>query len=166
MNLTLGELITIKTTFEKRLDEELLKMECFFQDHLWDGYSNESDPEFIVAEDFEAMQALTDKIKHMVLNIGCPNSVRPMIASICQRKIKRWQSRDLFLGGMGNKGWVMGKQLKNKNEIDIVNKAGRYENNNNSYVITGHFRWNYKGYVLSRRATSLLSAYYSGSFFD
>lgn len=167
MNLNLGELLVIKQTFEKRLDEELLKMDCFFQNYLWDGFSDEKDSKFITPDDFEAIQALTDKIKHMVLYIGCPNSVDPMIISICQRKIKHWQGETLFYGGMSDKGWVKGKQLRTKDCENIVRKSGRCEDMPrliDSYIITGHFRWNNRGYILSRKATDLLKAYYSIGF--
>lgn len=159
MELNIFELTEIKQTFEKRVKDELLKMDCFFQNHLWDFSTVKfAEHEFITSEDFEAIQALTDKMKHMICNIGCPNSVLPMLESICSRKIKRWQAEALFYGGMERKGWIKGKQLRSKDEINIVKKASQYEWKKDG-IIVGHFRWNNRGYILSKCCTDLLQDY-------
>lgn len=41
--------INYKATFDKVLEQELLKFICFFQDNLWDGYSDENDSKFIIS---------------------------------------------------------------------------------------------------------------------
>lgn len=158
--MNIATLIESKVSFEKNFKNELLKMDCFFQDHLWNGYDDENDPKFITNDDFEAIQALTDKISHMVFNIGCPNSVIPMLESICTRKIKRWQAERLFYGDMERKGWIKGKQLRSKDEINIAKKASQCEWGNDG-IIVGHFRWNNRGYILSRRCAELLEDYIS-----
>lgn len=158
MELNILQLVTVKQTFDNSVKAELLKMDCFFQDHLWDACSEPTDPKFISDEDFEAIQALTDKMKHMICNIGCPNSVIPMLESICTRKIKRWQAEPFFYGGMDKKGWVKGKQLRSKDELNIVKKSSQYEWKKDG-IIVGHFRWNDRGYILSRRCSDLLQDY-------
>jgi hypothetical protein len=162
--MKLGEIIYTRQNIEKLVHTQLLAMDVWFQNHLWDGYSDEDDPKFISNEDFEAIQALTDKIKHMTLNIGCGISVEPMLQSICERKIKHWQGEPLFYGGMDKKGWIKGKQLKTKDNINLVKKCGSNEGTNWKYIISGHFRWNNRGYILSRRATDLLNYYYEHIF--
>ena len=156
--MKIGQLIDIKQNFDNSLKNELLKMDVFFQNHLWDGYSDENDPKFISVEDFDAIQALTDKIEHMVLYIGCPNSVKPMLESICNRKIKYWNNYNTYYNN-----YKRGKQLKNKNEINLAKRQGEYEWQDDM-VIKGHFRWNFKSYILSRRATDLLRLYFESNF--
>lgn len=165
--LTLSELLETRQNYEKIINQKLLEMDVWFQNHMWDGYSDEDDPKFLSQEDFDAIQALTGKIEHMILHIGCPGSVIPMIESIINRKIKYWQGDHLFYGGMDVKGWEKGRQLKSKDEINIVRKAGESEQPNNdkyNFIIKGHFRWNNRGYILSRKATDLLAQYYSENF--
>ena len=57
--MKIGQLIDIRQNFDTSIKNELLRMDVFFQNHLWDG--------FISNDDFEAIQALIDKIKKMVL---------------------------------------------------------------------------------------------------
>lgn len=168
-------LIDSKISFEEEFKKELLRMDCFFQNHLWDGCADENDPKFITPADFEAIEALTDKIKHMVLNIGCPNSVLPMLQSIVTRRIKRWQGNDaletkdhtVWVCGTDSvrgknktvvKGFKKGKQLKSKDQLARVAKSVEYYGDKGT-ILVGHFRWNNRGYLLSRRATELLSKY-------
>lgn len=174
MILNILQLADLKQTFENKIKDELLKMDCFFQDHLWDFANEEfSENKFITAEDFEAIQALTDKIKHMICNIGCPNSVRPMLESICTRKIKRWQGNTSIETDNHTtwiwdnekrkqkvvvKGFKKGKQLKTIDQVARVKKSKGYYNDA-GIVLVGHFRWNNRGYMLSRRCTDLLNFY-------
>ena len=173
----LNSLLYIKQNFDKILKEELLKMDCFFQDYLWNGYDDENDPKFITEADFEAIQALTDKIAHMTLNIGCPISVRPMLESIVSRRLKCWQAeksietKDEYatyfntdtkktFNVLVKRAFEKGRQLKSKNDINKVLKHdGYYHIPNEKRIIKGHFRWNNQGYTLSRRATDLLGYY-------
>lgn len=172
---TLETLIDGKISFEKKLEAELLKIDCFFQDNIWDGYSDENDPKFISREDFYAIEALTDKIKHMILYIGCPNSVMPMIQSICTRKIKYWQGNNSLQTAdvksyffneetkrgfekVTHKGFRKGKQLKRIDDVARVKKSTFLYDK--GIVLKGHFRWNNRGYMLSRRATDLLANYF------
>lgn len=180
--MNLGELIQVKQDYTKMIDAKLLEMVCFFQENCWDGYSDENDPKFITNEDFEAIEALSDKINHMIFNIGCPVSVEPMIQSIISRKLKHWQGSDSvetddrkdyvrYVGEDGitkaklviTKGHRKGKQLKTRSEKIIVKKSRSYYGNK-GIILTGHFRWNNRGYILSRRATDLLDTFYVNNF--
>lgn len=160
MNLTLGQLISIRQTYEKTLNQKLLEMDVWFQNHMWDGSGDEDDPKYLSKEDFEAIEALTGKIKHMCLYIGCPNSVTPMIESIISRKIKYWSSHTLFYGDNPIR---KGMQLKTKDCRDRVKKNTQYEYQK-SGILKGHFRWNDRGYILSRQCTELLEQYYYSEF--
>jgi hypothetical protein len=147
--MRLGQLLDFRTSYERNVEKKLLEFDCFFQDHMWDGFS-EDNWQFVSDDDFVAIQALSDKIKHMVFNIGCPNSVEGMLWSISERKIKYWGS------GVSD---FNGKQLRTKADRAMVIKSCRYEKLKNLQVIKGHFRWNHRAYTLSRRATDLLGYY-------
>lgn len=159
---------------EKLVKEEVLKMDSFFMEYLDDMGSVERPAgfEYISQEDFEAIEALSDKIFHMTCNIGCPSSVRPMLQSIVSRKVKSWLLDDIdnefgkitiyYTDGTKREKmrYVKGKQLRTHSDIAIAKKNKTYYNNPIK-VARGHFRWNNRGYILSRRATELL-AYYFG----
>lgn len=181
--MKLGTLINVKANYEKLLDARLLEMVCFFQDFMWDGYSDENDPKFISKDDFDAIEALSGKISHMVYNIGCPSSVEPMIQSIITRKLKHWQGSDSIetddrkyhipvVGADGitrakmliTKGHRKGKQLKSRDEKRIVWQSKDWMHQEKGFILTGHFRWNNRGYILSRRATELLESFYLNNF--
>lgn len=180
--MKLGTLINVKANYNALLDARLLEMVCFFQDNMWDGYSDENDPKFISKDDFDAIEALSRKISHMVYNIGCPCSVEPMIQSIITRKLKHWQGSDSIetddrkyhvpvVGADGltraktiiTKGHRKGKQLKTRSEKIIVKKSAGYYGDK-GIILSGHFRWNNRGYILSRRATDLLESFYLNNF--
>lgn len=152
--MELNDMIQFKAHFDKHLDAKLLEMDHFFTNYMWDGYT-EDIGQFVSDEDFEAIQALTDKIKHMIINIGCPLSVGEMLVSICDRKIKYWQ-----IDG-DNKG----KQLKNKADRVRASNEWYYESDKGKMVVKGHFRWNNRGYMLSRVATDVLRAYITNNGF-
>lgn len=183
MDLTLGQLISVRQTYEKTLEQKLLEMDVWFQNHMWDGSGDENDPDFLSKEDFDGIQALTSKIQHMCIQIGCPNSVNPMIESIINRKLKRWLGNDPLMGSTEDKhksvrvegklfpklkksfvGYHKGKQLRTNNDLARVRKSQTYYNDP-SEVLVGHFRWNNRGYILSRQCTELLSHYYYSEFF-
>lgn len=145
-------MIEFKQNFEKEFKQKLLETTVKFHEYMWDGYSDENDPKFLSQEDYEGIEALVDKIEHMTLNIGCPSSVTPMLQSIVNRKIKHWQGEHMFYGNLYQKGWEKGKQLKTKDNINFIRKHQEYPNS----VISGHFRWNNRGYLLSRTATDLI----------
>lgn len=154
MKSSLTELISQHISYEERISNSLLEMDVFFQNHLWDGFSDENDPKFITPDDFEAIQALTDKMMHMILNIGCPNSVVPMLESISERKIKHWVGINTH-----HNNYSKGKKLNTKDCINRIRKTKDEFDDINKMVIKGHFRWNNRGYMLSRRATDLLALY-------
>lgn len=158
--MKIGNLIDMRQNFEKILKSELLTMDVYFQNYLWDGFSDPEDSKFITPDDFDAIQALTDKIEHICINIGSPCSVKPMLESIISRKIKHWSGYTLFLGDSTIK---KGMQLKTKNQRNMCKKATEYEYQK-SGIVSGHFRWNNRGYMLSRRATNLLEIYYLENF--
>jgi hypothetical protein len=155
LKLTFSESIHIKAHFEKHLDVQLDHMEHFFVQHMWNGYS-EDVGQFVSDDDHEALEALMGKIKHMILNIGCPLSVGDMLHSISQRKIKYWGSHYSYKNH--------GKQLKNKADRVLLINEGFYEykkgdQKKNEMVDKGHFRWNWRAYTFSRVATDVLSMY-------
>lgn len=173
--MKIGKLLEVKQNHEIMLDESLDLMLCFFREHLWDGYSDETDPKFITPNDYESIVSLTGKIKHMTLHIGCPISVLPMLQSITTRKIKHWQgghgletddrkeyryNKETKIGKeiILSHGFKKGKQLKSTDEIARVKKSTDHFNRPCT-VIKGHFRWDQKGHILSRRATDLLITY-------
>lgn len=172
----------IEFNLEEEFRKQLLKMTCFFQENLWNGYDDENDPKFISTEDFEGIEALTDKITHMILNIGCPNSVEPMLYSIASRKIKHWQAgnnvesenvikyiynteKQTTEKKITRRGFGKGRQLKTCNDLDkVYNATPYYKNQVQDRVISGHFRWNNRGYILSRRCTDLILYYLTTEF--
>jgi hypothetical protein len=147
--MRLGQLIDFRSSYDRNVEKKLLEFDCFFQDHMWDGFS-EDKGQFITEDDFEDIQALSDKMKHMIFNIGCPNSIEGMLWSISERKIKYWGSY------YSNHH---GKQLRTKADRAMVIKDNQYKSYKNKTVIKGHFRWNHRAYTLSRRATDLLGYY-------
>lgn len=180
--MNIGELISVRASFDKTMEQKLLEMTTYFQGHLWDGCSDEDDPKFISKDDFDALEALVGKIEHMVFNIGCPVSVAPMIESILTRKLKHWQGSDSVetddrkyhvpykdeqgitrTKSLVTKGHRKGKQLKTRSEKIIVKKSAGYYGDK-GIILTGHFRWNNRGYILSRRATEVLECFYWNNF--
>ena len=180
--MNIGELISVRANFDKTMKQKLLEMTTYFQGHLWDGCSDEDDPKFISKADFDALEALVGKIQHMVFDIGCPVSVAPMIESIISRKLKHWQGSDSVetddrkghtpykdengqtrLKTIITKGHKKGKQLKTRSEKIIVKKSAGYYGDK-GIILTGHFRWNNRGYILSRRATEVLECFYWNNF--
>jgi hypothetical protein len=184
--MNLGELISVRVNFDKTMERKLLEMTTYFQGHLWDGCSDEDDPKFISKADFDALEALVGKIEHMVFNIGCPISVDPMIQSIITRRLKHWQGSDSVetkdrknhtaykdengitrLKTIITKGHRKGKQLKTKAEKRVVLQSFEYgatKRGAQGHILTGHFRWNNRGYILSRRATEILESFYYNNF--
>lgn len=155
--MKLHELIYHRQDYEKNVKQRLLEFTTFFHDYMWDGFS-EDNGQFVSDADYVAIEALADKMEHMILNIGCPLSVYDMLVSISQRKIKYWASH-----------WSEdhGKQLRTKaDRVKVINNC-RYIGNKtkknqpikNLMVDKGHFRWNRKGYTLSRKATDILAFY-------
>lgn len=180
--MNLGELLDVKINYDKLMGAKLLEMVCFFQNNMWDGFSDEDDPKFISKDDFDAIEALADKINHMTFNIGCPNSVAPMLESIITRKLKGWQAENTIetndrtyhvpiVGEDGitrakklvTRGHCKGKQIKSSGEKYIVLKSVGYYGDKGK-ILRGHFRWNNRGYILSRRATDLLQDFYLNNF--
>jgi hypothetical protein len=151
--MRLHELIYIRVTYETKIKQQLLEFTTFFHDYMWDGFT-EDVGQFVSNEDYEAIEALADKMEHMILNIGCPLSVYDLLVSITQRKIKYWQLN----------GDHKGKQLKNKADRVRANNEFYYKSDIGKMVIKGHFRWNNRGYMLSRKATDVLGFYINIKF--
>jgi SUMO ligase MMS21 Smc5/6 complex component len=181
--MDLSKLIEIKQNYEKTVEQRLLEMTTYFHQYMWDGSTeNENDPKFLSREDFEGIEALVGKIKHMIFNIGCPLSIEPMLLSIISRKIKHWQANDNvetkdktryeFDKKLGrgktiitSKGFKKGKQLKNNSDLRrVYSNSSYYRDEVQNRVISGHFRWNNRGYILSRVATDALLDYYETNF--
>lgn len=180
--MNLGELLDVRSNYKKLVDEKLLQMLTFFHDYMWNGFDDENDPKFLSQEDYEAIEALVGKIEHMTFSIGCPNSVEPMLQSICNRKIKYWQAEDTYETKdtteyrfdevlkrgrevVTKRGYGKGRQLRTKADLAIIaNTDGHYHVPREKRIIKGHFRWNNRGYILSRKATDLLSLYLQTKF--
>ena len=156
--MNLGELLQTRQEFDKLMKQKTLEMDVWFQNYLWDGYSDENDPHFISTKDFEAIQALSDKMLWMATIIGCPTSIAPMLESIISRKVKHWINHNTYYND-----YKRGKKLNTKDEINRAKKQGEFAWQNDM-VVKGHFRWNWKTYMLSRRATDLLEEWYSENF--
>jgi hypothetical protein len=150
---------------------------------MFDGsQEDENDPSLISDEDYEAIEALVDKVEHMMINIGCPVSVEPMLWSIVSRKVKYWQAEDnietedikkyvfdeeteRYKEIVTKKGFKKGKQLKSASDKSIVaNIDGYYHIAREKRILKGHFRWNNRGYILSRPATDALRIFLETEF--
>jgi hypothetical protein len=70
------------------------------------------------------LESLSEKIRHMILYIGCPNSVRPMLESICKNKIKKLSKDngryDNDFLGFGHFRWDYKAITLSENEIKRV----------------------------------------------
>ncbi len=77
----------------------------------------------------ETLKALSKKIYHMIFDIGCPNSVRPMLEKIATGRIKT-------LTQPVSKGY---HTLYPKGHSEL----------NGQHIGRGHFRWDYKAYMLN-----------------
>lgn len=150
--MKISELIDIRVSYNKSIKSKLIEMVCFFQEYMWNGWEDENDPKFVTQADYEAIEALTDKMEHMILNIGCPLSVEKMLKSITERKLKTWASCN------GNT-FERGQQLRTKAQKRIQHNEWYSNWNRGRMTETGHFRWNRQAYTLSRRATDLLELY-------
>jgi hypothetical protein len=75
------------------------------------------------------LDCLARKIEHMILNIGCPNSVRPMLESICKNKIKKLSQDngryDNDFLGHGHFRWDYKAITLSENEIKRVKEYFR-----------------------------------------
>lgn len=183
--MELSKLIDVRQNYEKSIKQKLLEFTTFFHAYMWDACNDDeqTDPKYLSDDDYKAIEALADKMRHMILNIGCPTSIDGMLQSIIDRKIKHWQSYDCVesddkkryvydetkkIGGfvITSKGFKKGKQLKNNDDLRRVFEGSDkwYRQKNINSVISGHFRWNNRGYTLSRVATDALSDYYETKF--
>lgn len=143
----------IELNKDKLMKDEALKMICFFQEYL-NSVDKPNGFKYITVEDFEAIEALSDKIIHMTCNIGCPCSVRPMLHSIVSLKIKRWLKFSNYYNN-----YERGRQLRTKDCIRKWTKTWGANYQKDNMILKGHFRWNHRAYTLSRRATDLLEKY-------
>ena len=92
--MELSKLIDVRQNYEKSVKQRLLEFTTFFHSYMWDGCSDdeENNPKYLSNADYEALGALADKMEHMIFNIGCPTSIKGMLNSIVERKIKHWQA--------------------------------------------------------------------------
>lgn len=100
-------------------------------------------------DNLETMVALADKIEHMCLRIGCPSSVKPMLNSIINGKIKMWAS------GLG-----YGKLYEKGNQIHGLNTGRIHRTWKKEDYEQGHFRWNHKGYMVTREDRDFLKLFF------
>lgn len=103
-------------------------------------------------DNLDVIAALGDKIMHMCLNIGCPSSVKPMLKSIINGKIKMWSignhyyNKDEFTHkGHQLHGYATGRVHRTLTKEDYVQ---------------GHFRWNHMGYMLHRSDRDFLNDFF------
>ena len=170
------DLLDTRINYENLVKEKLEEMVLFFLAHVKENHIDKP----ITLEDAEAIRALKGKIMHMTFRIGCPNSVEPMLRSIASRKIKYWQAHNNVekreeVSVYNAEGCYVkqrtvwwfgkGKQLKSIEEKARVLKTDDYYHlPQNERVLKGHFRWNNRGYTLSRNATDILSLYLETKF--
>lgn len=83
-------------------------------------------------EQSNSLIALAGKITHMVNDIGCPNSVLPMLQKIATGRIKHFSKKE-------------SRKSKYKQGADPLGR--------------GHFRWNYKVYTLTKEELTHLNAF-------
>ena len=87
----------------------------------------------------DAINALCDKIEHMSVNIGCPNSVSEMLRSIVSGKLKSY--------GEPKGYWTrVGKQHEKYKEYSTIHKLPKVlsidvQHKLYDKVRRGHFRW-------------------------
>jgi hypothetical protein len=117
--------------------------------------------------------ALVEKINHMMFDIGCPVSVKPMLQAIANRKIKKW-----FPSGVDN---YNGKQtlykvhpkthiaqaariakadVPKKLEHLVGDSKREFSNAPKQGYHVGHFRWNWEAYMLDRQTTDYIKEYF------
>ncbi len=174
------DLLDTRINYENLVKEKLEEMVLFFLTHVKENHIDKP----ITLEDAEAIRALKGKIIHMTFRIGCPNSVEPMLRSIASRKIKYWQAhnnvqergkpfsiKDVLNGETYSKkyykrGWFgKGKQITSiEDKARVLKTDDYYHLPQNERVLKGHFRWNNRGYTLSRNATDILSLYLETKF--
>jgi hypothetical protein len=81
-----------------------------------------------IKKDFSQTITLTllgDKIEHMILNIGCPNSVLPMLQKIASGRLKSLSQptfRNNEYLGKGHFRWKYSAQILNENELEFLRR--------------------------------------------
>jgi hypothetical protein len=71
------------------------------------------------------LKLLGDKIEHMILNIGCPNSVLPMLQKIASGRLKSLSQpsfRDNKYLGKGHFRWKWSAQILTKDELEFLKR--------------------------------------------
>ena len=118
--------------------------------------------------EIEPIKALADKIDHMTFNIGSPSSVVPMLKSICSRKVKQWYPEP-------KDNWKKYDYSKKKFPYKLTAKVPIYmstsdakalynkrQNGLGENILRGHFRWNYRAYMLTREHTDYIQQFFFG----
>jgi len=101
---------------------------------------------------YEIMAALADKIQHMCLNIGCPSSVKPMLQSMVNGRVKMWATGIGYYGS--DKIKEKGTQLHGCSTGRIHRTWAKDE------YVKGHFRWNHTAYMLLREDRDFLREFF------
>lgn len=86
------------------------------------------------------IEALSRKIYHVCIDIGSPSSITGMLQSICSGKKKRWST------SWNNAGKKM--RLLKSDKIEEIDS------------VTGHFRWDNKGYLLSENEREHIAKFF------
>jgi hypothetical protein len=103
-------------------------------------------------DDLDMMTALAGKIEHMCFRIGCPSSVKPMIKSIIGGRVKMWATGKNDHTGKGFD--AKGSQLHKLNTGRVHRTMGKDE------YMQGHFRWNERGYMVTRADRDFLQKFF------
>lgn len=78
----------------------------------------------------EALNALGGKIEHMLLNIGCPQSICPMLNRMICKGPKHWSQPKMFGEaeplGMGHFRWDWKVYMLTDAEVKTVTKVFKY----------------------------------------
>lgn len=99
--------------------------------------------------DMSVLEPLADKIEHMCIHIGSPSSVKPMLESICNRKVKKW----------GNDYDNKGKQLTGYPQW-VIDRHYQDTRKGTHNILIGHFRWNHTVYQVNRDDANYINAYF------
>jgi hypothetical protein len=115
-------------------------------------------------DEIEPIKALADKIKHMTFRIGSPSSVASMLKSICSRKVKRYfksvRCKKGYYYQHKSKAYVKIPKYMSNNEAKArnIDEWGNHEGD----FLQGHFRWNYRAYMLTREHTDYINQFFFG----
>ena len=101
---------------------------------------------------YEIIAALAEKIQHMCLNIGCPSSVKPMLQSMVNGRVKMW--------GTGIGSFQAGKIREKGAQLHGCNTGRIHRTWEKDAYVKGHFRWNHTAYMLLREDRDFLREFF------